>query len=227
MAPVAIITAARIVSAASHVSFLTQYFLFRDGSPTVLLLADYQPWLVALSLLVASMTSALALQLAGMARNVGAGSLRQMTLLSGSLAMGGGVWAMHFVGMLAFNLCTQVQFSAGITLLSMLPAVLASWVALNLISRGTLGGAMWVLGGVLVGAGIGAMHYTGMAAMQLNAQLRYDPLWFAASIVVAVLLAMLALWVRFGLEHRVSKLTAVLLGGLVMGCAIAGMHYTS
>ncbi|MFG6428344.1 MHYT domain-containing protein [Roseateles sp. LYH14W] len=208
-------------------SFLAQYFLFRDGNPTALLLAQYQPWLVVLSLVVASLTSALALQLAGMARNVGAGRLRQLTLLSGSLAMGGGIWAMHFIGMLAFSLCTSVGFDAGITLASMLPAVLASWVALNLLSRGTLGRLDWVLGGVLVGAGIGAMHYTGMSAMELTAQLRYDPLWFGASIVVAVLLAMLALWVRFGLEHRVSPLTAVLLGGLVMGCAIAGMHYTA
>ena len=208
-------------------SFLSHYFLFRDGSPTALLLASYEPWMVVLSLAVASATSALGLQLAGMARTVGAGRLRQLTLFSGSLAMGGGIWAMHFIGMLAFNLCTQVRFNAGITLASMLPAVLASWVALSLISRGTLRRSLWVLGGVLVGAGIGAMHYTGMEAMELSAQLRYDPLWFAASIVVAVLLAMLALWVRFGLEHRVSRLTAVLLGGLVMGCAIAGMHYTA
>ena len=208
-------------------TFLSHYFLFRDGSPTALLLANYEPWMVVLSLAVASATSALGLQLAGMARTVGAGRLRQLTLFSGSLAMGGGIWAMHFIGMLAFSLCTRVGFDAGITLASMLPAVLASWVALNLISRGTLRRSLWVLGGVLVGAGIGAMHYTGMAAMELTAQLRYDPVWFAASIVVAVLLAMLALWVRFGLEHRVSRLTAVLLGGLIMGCAIAGMHYTA
>jgi len=114
------------------VSFLSHYFLFRDGSPTALLLANYEPWLVVLSLAVASATSALGLQLAGMARTVGAGRLRQLTLLSGSLAMGGGIWAMHFIGMLAFNLCTRVSFNAGITLASMLPAVLASWVALNL-----------------------------------------------------------------------------------------------
>ncbi|MDY0748630.1 MHYT domain-containing protein [Paucibacter sp. R3-3] len=208
-------------------SLLSQYFLFRDGSPTALLLGNYQPWMVLLSLAVASLTSALALQLAGMARAQQVSGMRQLMLFSGSLAMGGGVWSMHFIGMLAFNLCTHVDFHAGITLASMLPAVLASWVALNLISRGTLGRALWVLGGVVVGAGIGAMHYTGMAAMEMSPLLRYDPLWFGASIVVAVLLAMLALWVRFGLEHRVSPLAAVLLGGLVMGCAIAGMHYTA
>ena len=209
------------------VSILSNLFLFRDGAPTALLIGNYQPWLVALSVLVASLTSALALQLAGMARTVGDARSRHLTLFSGSLAMGGGIWSMHFIGMLAFSLCTHVEYNPGITLMSMVPAVLASWVALTLLSRGTLGLRLWVLGGVLVGAGIGTMHYVGMAAMQLSPLLRYDPMWFGASIVVAVVLAMLALWVRFGLEHRVPRLVAVLLGGLVMGCAIAGMHYTA
>ncbi|MBV8503384.1 MAG: PAS domain S-box protein, partial [Paucibacter sp.] len=208
------------------VSTLSHFFLFRDGTPTALLIGGYEPWMVALSVLVASATSALALQLAGMAATL-AGRLRQLTLLSGSLAMGGGIWSMHFIGMLAFSLCTQVEYNATITLASMVPSVLASWVALSLLSRGKLGRSLWVLGGVLVGAGIGAMHYAGMAAMELSPLLRYDPLWFGASIVVAVLLAMLALWVRFGLQDRVPPLVAVLLGGLVMGCAIAGMHYTA
>jgi len=208
-------------------SVLNQFFLMREGAPTALLVGSHQPWLVALSVAVAALTSALALQLAGMAgRIVGTGA-RQLTLLSGSVAMGGGIWAMHFIGMLAFRLCTVVEFTPGLTLLSMLPALLASWVALNLLSRGTMNRWQWVWGGVLVGAGIGAMHYTGMAAMALNAQLRYDPLWFAASIVVAVLLAMLALWIRFGLQDRVRPLVGIALGGLVMGGAIAGMHYTA
>ena len=208
-------------------SLLSKLFLFRDGAPTALLIGNYEPWLVLLSVVVASLTSALALQLAGMARAVVDARSRHLTIISGSIAMGGGIWSMHFIGMLAFSLCTRVEFHAGTTLLSFIPGLLASWVALTLISRGTLGRSQWVIGGVLVGAGIGAMHYVGMAAMALSPLLRYDPLWFAASIVVAVLLAMLALWIRFGLEHRVSRLTAVLLGGLVMGCAIAGMHYTA
>jgi PAS domain S-box-containing protein len=134
---------------------------------------------------------------------------------------------MHFIGMLAFQFCAEVAFDKGLTLLSLLPALLASWVTLELLSRGRMTRWQWVLGGILVGAGIGSMHYTGMAAMKMSAQLRYDPLWFAASIAVAVLLAMLALWIRFGLEGRLQRRWAVLLGGLVMGCAISGMHYTA
>jgi len=208
-------------------SLLNEFFLFRDGAPTALMLGRYQPWLVLLSVVVATLTSALALQLAGMAREAQTAAARQLTIFSGSVAMGGGIWSMHFIGMLAFSLCTQVEYSGVVTGLSMLPALFASWVALSLLARGTLGRPLWILGGVLVGAGIGAMHYAGMAAMELTAQLRYDPIWFGASIVVAVLLAMLALWIRFGLEHRVSRWGAVALGGLVMGCAIAGMHYTA
>jgi len=77
-----------------------------------------------------------------------------------------------------------------------------------------------------VGAGIGAMHYSGMAAMQMAPLLRYDPWMFGVSILVAVGLAILALWVRFGLEGRLPALWALLLSALVMGLAISGMHYT-
>ncbi len=207
---------------------LNQFFLFRDGAPTLLLLSgSYQPWLVALSVLVAALTSALALQMAGMAGRAENRGDRHLILGSGALAMGGGIWSMHFIGMLAFRLCTAVNYDTTITIVSLVPAVLASWVALALLSRGTMSRWLWVLGGVLVGAGIGTMHYAGMAAMQMGPQLRYDPAWFAASIVVAVLLAMVALWIRFGLEGRLSRFSAIALGGLVMGFAIAGMHYTA
>uniref|UniRef100_UPI0028E1EDDB PAS domain S-box protein n=1 Tax=Ectopseudomonas oleovorans TaxID=301 RepID=UPI0028E1EDDB len=83
------------------------------------------------------------------------------------------------------------------------------------------------VGGVLVGAGIGAMHYSGMAAMQMAPLLRYDPWMFALSIVVAVALAIVALWVRFGLEGRLSTYLSLLISALVMGLAISSMHYTS
>ncbi|MET0209368.1 MAG: MHYT domain-containing protein [Burkholderiaceae bacterium] len=207
-------------------ALLPQFFLFRDGAPTLLLTGHHDGALVLLSVVVASLTSALALQVAGMARRA-TGWNRQFVLLSGAAAMGGGVWAMHFIGMLAFQLCTIVSFSGSLTALSLVPAVLASWVALALMSRGTMNRWQLVTGGVLVGAGIGTMHYSGMAAMQTSAQLRYDPVWFGASIVVAVLLSMLALWIRFGLENRLSRFAAVGLGGLVMGGAISGMHYTA
>jgi NO-binding membrane sensor protein with MHYT domain len=188
----------------------------------------YTPSLVLLSILVAIFSSWMGLQVAGQAQSAGSGKLRAVMLSTGSLALGCGVWAMHFIGMLAFNLCTAIDYDQRLTLLSVLPSLGASFVALSIISRRRLGTASMLAGGVLVGAGIGAMHYTGMAAMRMNLDLRYDPVMFGLSIVVAVVLATLAVWIRFGLRklrlHLAPKLIAAI-SACVMGCAIAGTHY--
>ena len=203
--------------------------LFVDASdPGLFLLASYDPWLVLLSLGIAVFTSSMALQMAGVARASLNPLYRQVAICTGALALGGGVWSMHFIGMLALQLCTEVSYEPGITVLSVAPSLAASWVALQLLSRQRLSGAALLVGGVLVGAGIGAMHYSGMAAMRMAPLLRYDPTWFALSILVAVGLAVLALWIRFRLARaqNLSSFQAVLISGFVMGLAIAGMHYT-
>jgi PAS domain S-box-containing protein len=197
------------------------------ADPSLLSYGIYTPKLVILSVLVAIFSSWMGLQIAGQASANRA--QRWIVLGTGSLALGAGVWAMHFIGMLAFDLCTEVDYDQTVTILSILPSVAASLVALSLIARERLGALGLVIGGVLVGAGIGAMHYTGMAGMRMGLELRYDPLMFGLSIVVAVVLATLALWVRFGLSslsHRLSQQRRLLLAAVVMGCAIAGMHYT-
>jgi PAS domain S-box-containing protein len=197
------------------------------ADPSLLSYGIYTPKLVILSVLVAIFSSWMGLQIAGQASANRA--QRWIVLGTGSLALGAGVWAMHFIGMLAFDLCTEVDYDQSITIFSILPSVAASLVALSLIARERLGTLGLVTGGVLVGAGIGAMHYTGMAGMRMGLELRYDPLMFGLSIVVAVVLATLALWVRFGLSslsHRLSQQRRLLLAAVVMGCAIAGMHYT-
>jgi PAS domain S-box-containing protein len=194
--------------------------------PSLLSYGIYDPKLVLLSILVAIFASWMGLQVAGQARQQT--RLRTLFLLTGSLALGAGVWSMHFIGMLAFNLCTRVDYDPTITILSGLPSIGASFVALSLIARERIGTGGLVLGGVLVGAGIGAMHYAGMAGMRMSLDLRYDALTFGLSIVVAVVLATLALWVRFGLTRfsTMSESRRLLLAAIVMGCAIAGMHYT-
>ena len=194
--------------------------------PSLLSYGIYDSKLVLLSLLVAIFSSWMGLQIAGQARQ--RDSQRPIFLLTGSLALGAGVWAMHFVGMLAFNLCTRVSYDPMITIGSSLPSIGASFVALSLIARERLGRNGLLAGGLLVGAGIGAMHYAGMAGMRMSLDLRYDPLTFALSIVVAVVLATLALWVRFGLSRfrSMSEGKRLLLAAVVMGCAIASMHYT-
>ncbi|HBZ93241.1 MAG TPA: histidine kinase, partial [Pseudomonas sp.] len=205
---------------------LFELFFIMGADPGVLVLSRYDPQLVLLSLAIAVFAAGMALQLAGEARDSSHPLARQITIFTGSLALGGGIWSMHFLGMLAFELCAAVRFDLGITLLSMLPSLAASWVALSLLARRDLSLLQLCVGGVLVGAGIGAMHYSGMAAMQMAPLLRYDPWMFALSIIVAVALAILALWVRFGLEGRLPTRWALLLSALVMGLAISGMHYT-
>ncbi|MGZ8304599.1 MAG: MHYT domain-containing protein [Telluria sp.] len=194
--------------------------------PTLLSYGQYDLKLVLLSLLVAIFSSWMGLQIAGQARDNRA--QRTIVLATGSLALGAGVWAMHFIGMLAFDLCTRVEYDPLATIASALPSIGASFVALSLIARDRIGGWTLLAGGVLVGAGIGAMHYSGMAGMRMSLELRYEPIMFGLSILVAVVLATLALWVRFGLADlgRLDQPRLLLAAAVVMGCAIAGMHYT-
>lgn len=190
---------------------------------------SYNLALVLLSLLIAILSSAAALVLVELSRQNPLRWQQQLGLLAGSIGLGIGIWSMHFIGMLAFRLCTPVDYAANITLLSLLPSVLASWVALNLLRKKQIKALQLISGGVLVGAGIGAMHYSGMAAMQMAVQLRYDPGYFALSIVVAIIMATLALWIRFGVrswQNRLPSWQLNLLSGIVMGLAISAMHYT-
>ena len=203
-------------------------FFVNGLQPDALLWPQHNPWLVALSLLVSMGASAVALHLAGLAREMAHRRTRRMALLSGALALGCGIWTMHYIGMLAFAVCGQARFDPWVTLLSVLPALGASWVALHLLARERVRPGALAGSGLLVGAGIGAMHYIGMAASELAPLMRYDAGGFALSIAVAVLLAILALWVRFGLQQhwRAPQGWVTALAGCVMGLAIAGMHYT-
>jgi PAS domain S-box-containing protein len=209
---------------------MDRFFLLPGAdAPSLLPYGSYDPMLVVLSVCLAMFASTMALHATEQARVLTQSSLRSVTLLAGSLALGCGVWGMHFIGMLAYQLCTTVTYDSDLTTASVLPSVTASWVALKLLSRETVSHRERVIAGVLVGAGIGAMHYTGMAAMKMSAALRYDPWMFALSIVVAVALAVLALWVRHGLAVRLPRHDGWRLtwaSGAVMGLAISGMHYT-
>ncbi len=198
-----------------------------NPDPASLIMGSYNPWLVGLSILIAIGSSYIGLQIATMTQRAPKGLHAQVALLSGSLALGGGIWSMHFIGMLAFRVGSHVHYDPLGTLASMIPSVFASWVALQMLSNEHINRRQLIIGGVLVGAGIGTMHYSGMAAMHMNATLKYDPWWFAASILVAILLAILALWIRFGLrdQQRLQPRQQNLLASGVMGFAIAGMHY--
>ncbi|QCZ94631.1 bifunctional diguanylate cyclase/phosphodiesterase [Salinimonas iocasae] len=203
--------------------------LFSLPESGLLVVGDYSPSLVLLSILIAILSSFVALHAISYASVFTSRWGRQTAIFVGGLAMGIGVWSMHFLGMLAFDLCTVVSYDSFITLLSIVPSVGASWIALNFISTHQTSKKSLLICGMLVGAGIGAMHYLGMAAMEMAPLLRYDISTFIISIAVAVALAVLSLWIRFYLGSKLVKthtLVINFLASIVMGGAISGMHYT-
>jgi NO-binding membrane sensor protein with MHYT domain len=189
----------------------------------------YDSVLVALSILVAIIASYTALDLAGCVSASTSSPRKSGTwLIAGAVSMGIGIWSMHFIGMLAFHLPVPVAYDLPISLLSMVIAVIVSAIALLILRRPALKANDLIIGAILMGIGISAMHYVGMFAMQMSPAIHYDPLVFAASVLIAMGTSIAALWIAFQLRTKRSKLAvlAKLGSASVMGLAIAGMHYT-
>ena len=191
-----------------------------------MLIGSYDFALVVLSLCVAILASYTALDLAGRIASA-AGAARVLWIGGGAVAMGIGIWSMHFVGMLAFSLPIDLGYDLAITLLSLAIAMLASGFALWLVSQPELPAWHLCLGAVAMGAGIGAMHYIGMAALRMQPGIVYDPLLFALSLLIAVAASGAALLIAFRLRRH-TRHVRLLRGGaaVIMGFAIVGMHYT-
>jgi NO-binding membrane sensor protein with MHYT domain/CheY-like chemotaxis protein/two-component sensor histidine kinase len=186
----------------------------------------YEPPLVLISILIAIVASYSALSLAGRVTET-AGRAKFAWILGGAIAMGSGIWAMHFVGMLAFRLPIPVAYDIPITLASLVLAIAASGLALWQVSRADLGPVRLGASSLIMGIGINAMHYTGMAAMRMQPGIVYDPLLFALSVVIAVGASALALWIAFRLRRSAPDMWLPRIGAaVVMGVAIVGMHYT-
>ncbi len=207
-----------------------------SGIFTFLKLLDITPYrgtydvpFVALSVGVAILSMYVALSVADRIVASSRKTVRLIWTAAGAIVMGGGIWSMHFIGMLAFSLPCGVGYNPLLTLVSILPGVLASGVALFVLSRKERPSQrLLFVCALLTGAGIGAMHYSGMAAMAPAALLRYDIRIVGLSVVVAVALSYLALVIRARLtqfnDHRIMR---ALLPATVMGLAIAGMHYVA
>lgn len=202
---------------------------FVSNNVTSLSITTYEPWLVVLSYVIAVCSSTLAFQLLRLAKDQSSAISKQVSILSSSVSLGAGIWAMHFIGMLALNICTEVKYNPLITIFSMVPGTLACYYALYLLSEDNLSYKRIIAGGVIVGAGIGIMHYTGMLAMQMSVLLRFNLNWVLLSIVVAISLATLSLWLGVKLTNKngnLAKSTGVIISGIIMGSAITAMHYT-
>jgi NO-binding membrane sensor protein with MHYT domain len=181
----------------------------------------YNPYLVALSILVACFASYTALDLSGHL-GTARGFARRGWLVAAALTMGGGIWSMHFVAMLAFIMPIPMSYDIGLTILSLVVAIFVTGGGFYVISRRSASPLRLVVSGVFMGLGIAGMHYTGMAAMRGNVELSYDPLFVALSLIIAIGASTVALWVAF----RTTDLGQKLVAAVVMGLAISGMHYT-
>lgn len=185
--------------------------------------------LVGLSIVIAIFSSYVALDLAnGLTLSKGKG--RWVWLSGGSLAMGIGIWSMHFVAMLAFSLPgIAISYDVSLLIWSIVVAVFASAFALILVSRETISSMAYLSGSLSMGAAIAGMHYLGIASMKLAADIHWNMFLVAASIVIAVVASFVALHLAFKLRHNHSKIGYLYrgLGGVVMGLAISGMHYTA
>jgi NO-binding membrane sensor protein with MHYT domain len=186
------------------------------------LIGTYDPYLVTLSILVAAFASYTALDLGGHVATA-RGMARRAWLAGAAITMGGGIWAMHFVAMLAFSLPIPMSYEIGLTALSLVVAILVTGGGFYVISRKSASPFHLVFGGIFMGVGIVAMHYTGMAAMRGHAALSHVPLYVALSVVVAIGASTAALWLAFRTADLWQKLGAA----VVMGLAISGMHYTA
>ena len=191
---------------------------------------SYDPLLVALSLVIACLSALAAFQLADRMVAAPSGTIKAWWHAGGATAMGCGIWAMHFTAMLAFSLeeLSHLHYGLGLTVASIVPAILGSAAALYLMARPRVEVRDLLKGSLLMAIGIGSMHYLGMEAMRMEG-LRYSFPLFVLSILVAFLLALAALFLHF----RVRRLPTLSESGLrmasagFMGCAVAGMHYTA
>ncbi|MGE5659883.1 MAG: PAS domain S-box protein [Actinomycetota bacterium] len=193
------------------------------------LTGSYEPFLVALSFTIAAIASYTALDLAARVTPASSQRSRIYWVIGGAIAMGTGIWSMHFIAMLAFKLPIPVTYDLFTTLLSLLDAIVASGLALLLFSRPQLNHSVLLGGSSVMGLAIASMHYLGMEAMNVpGVMMEYEPTLVALSVVVAVAASGTALWLAFQFRNpsqaKVEWLK--LSSAVIMGVAITGMHYT-
>jgi NO-binding membrane sensor protein with MHYT domain len=183
----------------------------------------YEPVLVLLSIGVAILGSLTALALPALSgADDSTTEQKSFALISGGLIMGATIWSMHFVAMMAVDFPVVVNYNLVETIGSIGIAIVATGFGLYLASTRRMGWLSIPLGGVLMGLGIAGMHYLGMGAIR-GCGLAYDATLVAASVAIAIVASMAALW--FAFYKRTVLMTVA--GGVVQGLAIASMHYTA
>jgi NO-binding membrane sensor protein with MHYT domain len=152
------------------------------------------------------------------------GARKASWLILAAVSVGAtGIWAMHFIAMLGYTIDgQQITYNVAVTIASMLLAIVVVGAGLFVVGYGDGSTGRLIWGGTVVGFGVAAMHYMGMAAMNMAATMNYDPVLVIASVVIAVVAGTAALWAG----TRVRGIWATIGASLIMGVAVSGMHYT-
>lgn len=206
--------------------WLTEFFQIGPLSQHIMT-GWYDPYLVFLSYIIASLASYVALDMSAHLRKPTTLLFRISWLIGGAIIMGAGIWSMHFVGMLAFKMEMPMTYNVFWTGISMVVAIITAGLAFLFFTIQQPKLKHYVLSGIILGVAIPTMHYTGMAGMD-GVTIRYLPIPFVLSVLIAITAAMVALWLSI-MSDRGTFAVRVrwkLASGLIMGLAITGMHYT-
>ncbi|AKV07095.1 diguanylate phosphodiesterase [Pseudomonas fluorescens NCIMB 11764] len=194
----------------------------------VFLNCTHDPFLVLLAYLVACVGGFATLDMAERVGHSENPASQRLWRWVGSACLAGGIWAMHFIGMLAFQAPVEINYELPITIASLLIALSASWLAMLVLSHPHLNIWQYAQASICIGLGIATMHYVGMAAMRSNAMTYYQPGLFTLSIVIAIAASFAALLLSSrlrngsGTTHQLVKFSA----SLVLGAGIISMHFT-
>lgn len=194
--------------------------------------ASYNLILISVSFAIAVSGSFMALITTRNALTRDPSNRRGLVFLA-ALCLGGvGIWSMHFIGMMAFSLHSaqvdflghgaSINYNWGLTVISFFVGVVVVYIGLSIMSSGEFSFSRLSMSGTFVGLGVAAMHYTGMLAMHVQADVNWDWTIVAISLVIAVVAANVALW----LAIHVKRILHIFISALVMGVAVCGMHYT-
>jgi diguanylate cyclase len=200
-------------------------FSLPDSETIFVLEGEYSLWIVILSVVIACCASFTALSMNQRMQQTSFFS-RNFWLILASVAMGLGIWSMHFIGMSAFMMPVPMSYDITMTVLSIVPAVFASYLAFYFANKRIISHWSNFIAGTIMGLGISAMHYVGMAAMKMEAHYVYRPWIFLASIGIAIVVSYVALFIFSKLQKYMGNLLMKIGTSVVMGLAITSMHYT-
>ncbi|MFT8323398.1 MAG: EAL domain-containing protein [Bacillus sp. (in: firmicutes)] len=200
-------------------------FTLPDVNEVIYLYGKYSIPTVVLSLVIAFLSTYTALSIH---ERIKSNSFlpRYVWLIFASISMGVGIWSMHFIGMTSYMLPIEMHYNELLTILSVLPAIVASFLAFYTSSLPGQSIKTYSISGIVMGLGISSMHYIGMMAMEMKVKYAYHLGYFILSIIIAIVASFVSLYI-FGRLHRYMKnIIFKICTSILLGTAIAGMHYT-